>query len=145
MSMQFVLGEIEVNPNSQGGSGRNVSPNQGIILFVFFHPDPTPFPGIGELCSKQFYQKITFVLLIYFFKSILWFFIRCQILYSIIPEKIINVISRVKYYKTTLFQLYYCHLWIFIFSYLKNKTVIIRLLSCFLINSMNIFPSPFHY
>ena len=32
----FVLGEIEVNPKSQGGSGRIVSPNQGIILFVCF-------------------------------------------------------------------------------------------------------------
>ena len=32
----FVLGEIEVNPNSHGGSGRNLPPYQWIFcLYVF--------------------------------------------------------------------------------------------------------------
>ena len=47
--------KMEVNPISHGGSGRNVPPNQRNYLFVCFSPEPTPFPGIGELCFNHFY------------------------------------------------------------------------------------------
>ena len=33
---------------------------------MFFSPDPTPFPGTGELCSNHFFQNITFVSFIFF-------------------------------------------------------------------------------
>ena len=31
-----------------------------IIQVSVFSPDPTPFPGPGELCSHHFYQIISF-------------------------------------------------------------------------------------
>ena len=33
---------------------------------MFFSPDPTAFPGTGELCSNHFFQNITFVSFIFF-------------------------------------------------------------------------------
>ena len=37
-----------------------------IVCLYVFPPDPTPFPGIGELCSNYFFQNITFVSFIFF-------------------------------------------------------------------------------
>ena len=36
-----------------------------IVCLYVFPPDPTLFPGTGELCSNHFYQHITFVNIIF--------------------------------------------------------------------------------
>ena len=56
--------EMEVNPITHRGSGKNVPPYQRNCLFVF-SPNLTPFPNTSELSSNHFYQNITFRIIIF--------------------------------------------------------------------------------
>ena len=57
----------KVNPIFHWDGGRNGPPyEQNFCLYGFFSPDPTPFPGTGELCSNHFYQNNTFVTIKFF-------------------------------------------------------------------------------
>ena len=91
-----------------------------LFVCMFFSPDPTPFAGSGELCSRLLYQNITFV-----HSKFLCFFIDLiqgtdYISQWFMFKQTIKGISRKNI--STFFFLEYCHLWFFIT--LKNKKVI---------------------
>ena len=53
---------------------------------VFFPPDPTPFPGLGELCSNHFYYNESFVFLKFFF--FLFYFVSGDMLFPNIKSEL---------------------------------------------------------
>ena len=77
----------KVNPILHWDGGRNGPPYEQIFcLYGVFPPEPTPFPGTGELCSNHFYQNIIFLLLYIFYFFFYLFQVSGPISHRLISE-----------------------------------------------------------